>query len=1377
MILSLSERLLFPGGRGFIPFPVRRCILQALELPQNRDQALWSIVRREPQDISEAPRAWFLPSGQEWMRLDAELTGQLPIQKAEDWLELFGPADSPAHERFVREIVAPMLGKPGLSTLQARETFTQLDGSPARIDFALTLAGQKIAIALEAELPDFKPEDPREKQIREVAELKAEDEKEKAPPAIPSSPHFASQFIAPDQKSVFDLARRAGSLPRLESPGARQESAHSTLRANDLFPQSDDSAPPLSAPAVARKRRNEALEAAGYGVFSVCPQALLKDPKGQSEALRDWLDALGLLGTLNEPELSLNPLTHTLLAHWPQDFVRAQQAALDLLFAKPEWCEEGERQILVPFLDQGAAILGFVDALDSYATANALHQRPLALSRISFWLGEDATFLKELLNDDYRRSLPFEIELLEGAPPENADLLLISEEGNVLESQDLNALAARVQSDGQVLWYTRSDAKAGRAKAQALDYLEHPERNVIERVLDRFFGFSAFRSGQWEIVEQLLRGTSCLGVLPTGAGKTVCFQLPALLQPGLAIVVSPLVSLMDDQVMNLRAIGLDFAGRVHGRLSQDELEEELRRFKAGEYKLFYISPERFQSRAFTKELAQLCDFEGQPVSYFVVDESHLASEWGHDFRPSYLNLPHAHAQLSPKAPIALLTATAPRQIREDLLNIFEGRGPLTAILPPTFDRPELSFEVHEVAGDSERTKILEKLLKEGLPQSLGYPSFDALHQKSADNTRVQNGGLVFAPWGKPGKTRNAIRSADIATKLRKANFGVGEFRSSSGENESQDRAIDNRHTQERFKRNELALVVATKGFGTGIDKPDIRYVIHADPPGSMESLYQEAGRAGRDGKDARSAVIWRPRHPDCTPEGKPPACVEQKDCPYELAEICSFGIQAKLRFGNQPGAEAEIEQCKTLWRDYCAKGINSGHAILPRSLSTEGITRREVIENIERILERLSSLNLCGKPWAPRDDENKPFFVENIPFSRSRLERRVAQISFGKELPPGGSDEAAIGKAIQLVYDLPEKEAQDHAAVWAVYLRARQHHPKKSPVPRTRNSSSGKSKPDVERFVTRLMTLGVALSYSFYGLNSWRVEFPPLLPSVEEIEQRLQRAIRRFRPHEPDMEPLPQDFNEAVEEALARLIRSWYDTIGVRSWETLESLEDFLGANDCRRRRIAQYMNESAVNIPSPCGHCDICGIEAFEKQEDKTLDELLEKRFSDFNVTFDQMADNPGDLKAVEGLLNQARKMEQLSAVRDRAARHLERAPFDPAPRLAAAIASYELNQSLVARRHARMLVEQLASNKSTARQQLTEACEQLPSAVIVNVLPDLASLIKDLEPADREFTLYAFEQKGAPDKACQRAAAMIRTATTQLNEALKTSETSYVA
>ena len=1286
MLSKLIENLVFPGGRLFIPFPVRRVLLAELE----EDPLLHEHARRFPSDVSFAARAWSVRTGAVWQGLVGLLGSGAP-QTANDWLSRFGPLDSDEEEHFVRGVLAPILTPGLLQRLRPQVVFHRADGSIGRLDFAWEIHDLRVGIEVDG-----------------------------------SSVH--------------------------EGPG-----------------------PDGRRPEQERKRQNDAI-GAGYKLLRYTAREIREADTAFLERVRSDLEGLGLFaaelddGAAATPA-GLDPWPATLLVDWPRWFVQGQQLGLDLLQEKGlDWFRQ-PRTLWVPRSLDGAVAAGLLDVLHTAEMASDLLGQEADRARVEILVGdcevERQPFLRALGRTVARGR---GIRVRRSAGPDTADALLIPAECGVIDEAELGRWLEPLGDDGAVFWAGDVDAPVSPRQLTSKAPSLHPTETVGALLLDRFFGFASFRQGQWPIIERLLRGQSVLGVLPTGAGKTVCFQLPALVQPGVTLVVSPLVSLMDDQIMNLRAVGLDFAGRVHSRLADDESEEELRRFKAGEYKLFYISPERFHSRRFLSDLATLVQDAGLRIDHIAVDEAHLASEWGHDFRPSYLTLPHAHAVLAPDAPVALLTATAPTPIRADLARLFH-KVDLQVVLPDTFDRPELSFEIHPVHSEIDRQETLEQLLLESVPRSLGHKDFATLHALDGAD-QVRHGGLIFAPWGKPSDKayRNEIRAEAIHGVLERRGVPAALYRGGDG------RAAINRYNQERFKRNEVPLVVATKGFGTGIDKPDIRYTIHADLPGSLESLYQEAGRAGRDGRDARSAAIWRPRHPDCDPGSGPPGCVSSgtgsstQRCPFKLDVHCSFGVQANLRSSNMPGAVKDIEQSIDVWRTHFAPALKAGQTNLrvPRAVKDPEL-REEIRSETPDILLRLAQLELCGPPSLPRDPR-KPIFVENRVLDTARLKERVkqrAQVDLN-----ASSDEQLVQRAVELYFGLSRRASHRHAAVWAMYLRHRQHiTDKKSAVPRMGSDSgrrSGKASAHVERFITRLIELGVADSYAYASLSDWDVELrPPSSWSPPQLAARVTAYRRRFRapPLELDDISTAGDAIDAVEDALSVMIQTWYETIAKRSWESLQTLEEFAAATDCRRARITQYMNEAAVSFPVPCGHCDNCGIEPYEPSPEKGHPQRPRDEAIELRERFQGLAGATLVCMDVAELCTFGEDTEQMSAIRDMAARHLEREPTDLPIRLAAALASDQLGESRVARRHGRTLLEHLPS--AEARRVVPELVERVLSTNLLRSLePELRSFASSLAPLPSGIEHYRLDRRLSTPAAARSLTRLLESATLPLTQ-----------
>jgi ATP-dependent DNA helicase RecQ len=331
--------------------------------------------------------------------------------------------------------------------------------------------------------------------------------------------------------------------------------------------------------------------------------------------------------------------------------------------------------------------------------------------------------------------------------------------------------------------------------------------------LQRFFGHASFRGGQEDLVRAVLDGHDVLAVMPTGSGKSLGFQLPAILLPGLTVVVSPLISLMKDQVDELNRRGI-LAAALHSLLSSDARRQTLEAARAARIRLLYLAPERFASGHFIRLLEEL------PIARFVVDEAHCVSEWGHDFRPDYRRLKAGAAAcrradgLAGRPPVAAFTATATPEVRDDIVDLLGLSGP--RIVVAGFDRPNIELRVQPVSGDSDKDRRIVDLV--GSRRALIYAA-----------------------------TRRNAESA--ATTLQAA--GIEAHAYHAGLKEAQRTRV-----QEVFASGQARVVCATNAFGMGIDRPDVEAVVHLDIPGSIEAYYQEIGRAGRDGRQAVATLLW-----------------------------------------------------------------------------------------------------------------------------------------------------------------------------------------------------------------------------------------------------------------------------------------------------------------------------------------------------------------------------------------------------------------------------------------------------------------------------------------------------------------------------------------
>jgi ATP-dependent DNA helicase RecQ len=347
----------------------------------------------------------------------------------------------------------------------------------------------------------------------------------------------------------------------------------------------------------------------------------------------------------------------------------------------------------------------------------------------------------------------------------------------------------------------------------------------LKALLHRF-GHTAFRPGQEQVISTVLRGRDVLALLPTGAGKSLAYQLTAQLLPGITVVVSPLIALMQDQVRSLVEQGFEVTF-INSTLTDTQAKEELNKLRTTASKLLYITPERFNNQRFMAYMRRAS------VSLFVVDEAHCISEWGHSFRPSYLALPDAIEKLGRPVVLAL-TATATSWMRIEIIDRLRMRDP--AVVVRGIDRPNLFFEVQRVEAEDEDRRVLQRLLFDENNQS---PPEIAQQLTNA----MQGSGIIY--------TATTAAARTTAGWLRQWGIAADYYH---GQRKKSDRV----RVQDTFMSGELQVIVATNAFGLGVDKPDLRFVIHRDIPGSLEAYYQEAGRAGRDGEFACCVLIYRP---------------------------------------------------------------------------------------------------------------------------------------------------------------------------------------------------------------------------------------------------------------------------------------------------------------------------------------------------------------------------------------------------------------------------------------------------------------------------------------------------------------------------------------
>ena len=356
-----------------------------------------------------------------------------------------------------------------------------------------------------------------------------------------------------------------------------------------------------------------------------------------------------------------------------------------------------------------------------------------------------------------------------------------------------------------------------------------------------------FRDGQLLVVARLLQGKASIVLLPTGGGKSLTYQLSGLLLPGMTIIIDPLVSLMTDQVANLQAAGIDLVDSISSQFKPKEKEAVLKDMGARRLAFIFISPERLQNQVFRERLkAVVAKF---PISLAVIDEAHCVSEWGHDFRPSYLHMPrnlqqHCSDSDNRKPTLVGLTGTASFAVLNDIQTEMQITDEDAIILSRSFDRKELRFEVRKVPKMAKPIEL--KKLKTQIPGILDSKP-KHFYELRGDRT---NSGLVFCPH-----VDGLLGIISVANKLGHEHFFAGRKPKPFDDNKSPWDSYKNQ-VQQNFKENRIQELVATKAFGMGIDKPNIRYTIHYAAPQSIEAFYQEAGRAGRDGEAACCLILY-----------------------------------------------------------------------------------------------------------------------------------------------------------------------------------------------------------------------------------------------------------------------------------------------------------------------------------------------------------------------------------------------------------------------------------------------------------------------------------------------------------------------------------------